>query len=214
MAVVKTALRDRLGMKVVGPIEEILKVANRPYRGRTIEDADEALVCAVWPLVQQGRSYVEAVALVRQQQTQQQAEQSQQQAPPIDPAALILQQRAESANYLLAKQKEEVRTAGVLTSVVNDAEQDEEAYWYLYAAARMSPQVQTSERVTTARDFAFKCISGQVEENSVLRNVSQRLDALGFFADANGASSYPPTILEPPGYSSSTTYGSNGSSDS
>lgn len=201
----KKDLKNELGLPTVAVIAELLKASGRLAQGSCVEDADADLVRRAVPHWKAGHSYVEAVWLAKEPVAEEQHNDKNNgngNSNASSSAGLSIKQKAQFQATKLAKENEKLRTQALITKAVNDAEKNQEAYWYLLAAAEGSEQVQQSERVTTARDFYYQVSSGQLGETTQIAELESELEAMDFFL--SGVEALPlPAETESASYSSS-----------
>ncbi len=200
MTMLKSALKAELGLDSTNLITQILKAANRPYSTQRVEDADAELVRKAIVHVRTGKSVVEAVRQVTSSSREEAAAQTDK-----DPAVpndngnsngqITLTGLIEAGNTQLSCQQANQLKQAIQNKSTDLAEQAQEALWLGTAAAMFSPQVQNSERVTNARDFALNVISASVEDGALSTELKETMFDLGFFAQLSGVvveASLPP----------------------
>ncbi len=103
-------------------------------------------------------------------------------------SALSPYQKAQIQNNLQRKKDEATALRQVAQDAVEFAEKLEEARWLLVAASRSSDQVQSSDRVTKAREFALGISDGGLDGNSHIQGIDSYLEDLGFFSSLDAPS--------------------------
>ena len=181
----KTALKTELGLDSTSPITSILKAAGRPYSTQRVEDADADLVRKAMPQVNAGKSFAEAVKIAI---AQLRGEPHEEKDPAVNGTTppngtITIHQLTQLQNTQLTKQQEGQVKKAITTKAIDLAEKAQSALWIGTAAAMGSSQVQNSERVTAARDFALGVISGTLGEDSMETELTGYAAELGFFGD-------------------------------
>jgi hypothetical protein len=188
----KKALKTELALESVAVINTILKTAGCPsnvQRSTSIEAADERLVRAAIPHLNAGKSPSEAVKLAKAEIRGAEMAAEEEDTPVGNStngngnaSALSPYQKAQIQNNLQRQKDEATALRQVAQDAVEFAEKLEEARWLLVAASRSSEQVQSSDRVTRAREFALGISDGGLENNSHIEGVDSLLEDLGFFS--------------------------------
>ena len=192
----KKQLKSELGLDSVSTINSLLKAAGCPtkvIRSSKIEDADESLVRKALPHLDAGKSCTEAVKLakaeIRGAQIQEEEDSSIPEAQSGNGKAnLSIHQKVQLQQRTLAQKQEAQMMKVTAEQATALAEKTQAARWLYWAAAEGSEQVQESDLVTKARDFALGAAGGDLEENSMLAELESQMDELGFFDNAlNGS---------------------------
>ncbi len=194
----KKQLKTELALESVTVINTILKAAGRPtdvQRSTKIEDADEILVRKAVPHLNSGNSPTEAVKLAKFEirGAEMAAEEEDTSVGNStngngNGSALSPYQKAQIQNNLQRQKDEATALRQVAQDAVEFAEKLEEARWLLVAASRSSDQVQSSDRVTKARDFALGISDGGLDGNSHIQGIDSYLEDLGFFSQLDAPS--------------------------
>lgn len=192
----KKALKTELALESVSTINTILKAAGCPsnvQRSTSIEAADERLVRVAIPHLNAGKSPSEAVKLAKSEIRGAEMA-SEEEIPGNNTAAngnasaLSPYQKAQIQNNLQRQKDEATALRQVAQDAVEFAEKLEEARWLLVAASRSSDQVQSSDRVTKAREFALGISDGGLEGDSHIQGIDSYLEDLGFFSSLESPS--------------------------
>jgi ParB-like chromosome segregation protein Spo0J len=194
----KKQLKTELALESVTVINTLLKAAGRPtdiQRSTSIEAADERLVRAAIPHLNAGKSPSEAVKLAKSEIRGAEMAAEEEDTPVGNStndngnaSALSPYQKAQIQNNLQRKKDEATALRQVAQDAVEFAEKLEEARWLLVAASRSSDQVQSSDRVTKAREFALGISDGGLDGNSHIQGIDSYLEDLGFFSSLDAPS--------------------------
>ena len=190
----KKQLKAELALESVTVINTLLKAAGRPtdiQRSTGIEAADERLVRAAISHLNAGKSPSEAVKLAKTEIRGAEMSAEEEDTPGNttngngNASALSPYQKAQIQNNLQRKKDEATALRQVAQDAVEFAEKLEEARWLLVAASRSSEQVQSSDRVTKAREFALGI---SLDGNSHIQGIDSYLEDLGFFSSLESPS--------------------------
>ncbi|NEP56809.1 MAG: hypothetical protein F6K31_07255 [Symploca sp. SIO2G7] len=186
----KKQLKAELNLDSVSTINNLLKAAGRTtkvIRSSKIEDADESLVRKALPHLSAGKSYAQAVKLakaeIRGAQIVEEEEETSIPEPPNNGKGnLTIHQKVQIQQRTLAKKQESQMMKLTAEKATELAEKTQAAKWLYWAAAEGSEQVQESDLVTKARDFALGVVGSDLSEDSMLAELEEQMESFGFFA--------------------------------
>lgn len=185
----KKQLKTELALESVTVINTLLKAAGSSssvLRSTAIEVADERLVRAAIPHLNAGKSPSEAVKLAKAEIRGAEISAEEEEIPSFNEngnsSALNPYQKARTQHTLRRKKDEREVLQQVARDATEFAEKVEEAHWLFFAASRSSDQVQNSDRVTKAREFALGISDGGLENTSHIDGVDSLLEEMDFFS--------------------------------
>lgn len=174
----KKQLKAELQLESVAFINNLLKAAGRnkeTLRSPEISEADELLIHLAIPHLKSGKSPTESIKLAEAEIR------GTQQAESTEPTSALTSQTTESRHSLTAQKREQIVFEQAIQIGTELAEKAEILKWAAYAAAISSDQVQNSDRVVQAREFALSLNDGGLANDSHLHFLNEYLDQVGFF---------------------------------